>query len=108
MATYNYVQGDTGPQIQLTLTEQTSGDAIDLTGATVELHFRAAGSTTLLFTRALTSAAPTTGVAVLQWQAGDLDVAPGIYEGEVETVLASGVRETLYDKLRFKIRADFA
>jgi len=39
MATsFKYVQGDTGPQIRVTLTEEDTGNAVDLTGATVTLH----------------------------------------------------------------------
>ena len=45
MATsFKYVQGDTGPQIKLTLTQSDTGTPTDLTlRATVTLHFRAAG-----------------------------------------------------------------
>jgi len=32
----------------------------------------------------------------------------GAYEGEIEVVRSSGLRETLFDKLKFKIREDFA
>ena len=40
MATsFKYVQGDTGPQIKLTLTEDDTGALTDLTAATVTLHF---------------------------------------------------------------------
>jgi hypothetical protein len=108
--TFRYVQGDTGPQIKLTLTEEDTGDLVDLTNATVTLHFRAAGEDTLLFSRAffINPDTATNGEAVLQWEVGDLDVEAGAYEGEVEVVRASGLRETLYDRLKFKIREDFA
>ena len=32
----------------------------------------------------------------------------GVYEGEIEVVRSSGIRETLYDKLKFRLREDFA
>lgn len=104
------VQGDTSPQIRLTLTDESSGDPIDLTGATVTLHFRAVGSTTVLFSREALVNPETadTGVCVIEWQSGDLNVDFGDYEGEVEIVLADGRRETLFDLLKFKIREDFA
>jgi hypothetical protein len=105
--TYKYVQGDTGPQIQATITS-ADGTATDLTGGSVTLHFRAAGTTTVLFSRALALADATNGKAVLQWQTGDLNVDAGNYEGELETVLSSGLRETRYEILKFKIREDFA
>ena len=54
MATsFKYVQGDTGPQIKLTLTESDTGSPINLTSGTVTLHFRAAGEETVLFSRQL-------------------------------------------------------
>ena len=99
--TFKYVQADTGPQIRVSLTEEDSGDAVDLTGATVTLHFRAAGEDQVLFSRLLYVNPDTAenGVAVLQWEVGDLDVEAGAYEGEIEVVRASGLRETLYDKI---------
>ena len=105
--TYKYVQGDTGPQIQVTVTS-ADGVAANLTGGSVTLHFRAAGTTTVLFSRALAFLDATNGKAVLQWQTGDLDVEAGNYEGELEVVLSSGLRETRYELLKFKIREDFA
>ena len=108
--TFKYVQGDTGPQIKVTLTEEDSGDAVDLTGATVTLHFRAAGEDEVLFSREFFVNPNTaeTGIAVLQWQTNDLNQEAGAYEGEIEVVRNSGIRETLFDKLKFKIREDFA
>lgn len=108
--TFKYVQGDTGPQIKVNLTEEDSGNAVDLTGGTVTLHFRAAGEDQVLFSRQLyvNPDTATDGEAIVQWQTGDLDVDAGAYEGEIEVVRQSGLRETLYDKLKFKIREDFA
>jgi hypothetical protein len=57
------VQGDTGPQLRLTLTDEDTGTATDLTGATVTLHFRAAGSTTVIFSR--TASATSSGRLVI-------------------------------------------
>jgi len=111
MATsFNYVQGDTGPQIKVTLVDEDTNQATDLTGATATLHFRGAGESTVLFSRGLFIAADTadTGVAILQWQTNDLNQEAGTYEGELEVVRANGLRETLYETLRFRIREDFA
>ena len=42
------VQGDSGrPQIQATITDENTGNVVDITGATVVLKFRMLGSTTL-------------------------------------------------------------
>jgi hypothetical protein len=107
---FKYVQGDTGPQIRVTLTNDDDGAAVNLTDATVTLHFREAGAESVLFSRNffINPDTASTGVAVLQWAIGDLDVAAGTYEGEIEVVRDSGLRETLYDKLKFKVREDFA
>lgn len=108
--TFKYVQGDTGPQLRLTFTDEDTGTATDLTGATVTLHFRAAGEDTVLFSKNLyvNPATATSGVAVVNWATGELNQDAGAYEGEIEVVRASGVRETIYDKIKFKIREDFA
>jgi hypothetical protein len=111
MATsFKYVQGDTGPQIKLTLTESDTGSPINLTSGTVTLHFRAAGEETVLFSRQLfiDQNTASNGEAILQWQTNDLAQEVGSYEGQVEVVLSTGLRETLFDLLKFKIREDFA
>ena len=111
MATsFKYVQGDTGPQIKLTLTEDDTGNLTDLTNATVTLHFRAAGEETVLFSRSLfiNPDTATNGEAILQWGTNDLNQEAGAYECEIEVVRCSCLRETLYDLLKFKIREDFA
>jgi hypothetical protein len=107
MSTIKLVRDDTGPQLRLTLTDSLTGSAVDLTGATVTLHLRAVDTTTVLVSRNATITAPLTGVAVIVWQATDLNLAAGEYEGEVETLLASGLRETIFDLLQFTIREDF-
>lgn len=103
------VQGDTGPQIQLTLTDDTTGAVIDLSGATVTLHFRALGGDTALFSRPCYIQSAAEGKAVIIWEEGDLAVDAGEYEGEVEIYWsATNVRQTIYDLLKFKVRADVA
>ena len=81
-----------------------------MTSATVTLHFREAGAESVLFSREfwINPDTANNGVAVLQWATDDLQVDAGTYEGEIEVVRSSGVRETLFEKLKFKIRADFA
>jgi len=109
-SSFNYVQGDTGPQIKVTLVDDDTNSPTNLSGATVTLHFRAVGETTLLFSRQLYVASGTesTGIAILQWQTNDLNQQPGTYEGELEVVRAGGLRETIFETLRFRIREDFA
>tara|TARA_B100001093_G_C26192333_1_gene744434 strand:- start:223 stop:546 length:324 start_codon:yes stop_codon:yes gene_type:complete len=100
------VQGDTKPQVKLTITENSN--PIDITGATVNLHFRAVGSTTSLFSRSALITDGSAGICTVVWQSSDLDRDAGDYEGEVEVVFADTTRQTVFDLLKFKIREDFA
>ena len=110
IATFNYVQGDTGPQLKLTLTDEDTSTATDLTGATVKMHFKASGATTVLYSKTLyvNPGTPTLGIALVNWATGELDYAAGTYHGEIEITKASGQIETIYDIIKFKIREDFA
>ncbi len=105
------VQGDTGPQVRLTLIDDITGEPIDLTGATVTLHFRALGGDTAIFSRQIYVNPQTTveGKAIITWEQGDLDVPAGEYEGEIEIYWqTTEVRQTIYDLLKFKVRGDIA
>ena len=103
------VQGDTRPALVCTITDETTGLPINLTGATLAMRFRAIGSTTLQATvpGSVTGAAagqvafyPASAPAMLQG-------APGEYEGEIEITFADGQIQTVYDVLKFKVREDF-
>jgi hypothetical protein len=108
MATIRLVKDDTGPQIRLTFTDSLTGEPTDLSGGTVTLYMRAMNTTTVLVTRqAIIQAPATAGIAILAWQSGDLNLAAGDYEGEVEVLLSSGMRETQFDLLQFTVREDF-
>jgi hypothetical protein len=108
LGTYKYVQGDTGPQMRFTFTDEDTGLLTDLTGAVVTLRLRPTGGSTVL-TRELfiNSETATNGEAIVIWHEGDLDVTPGTYEAEIEVILGSGLRETLFDVVVLRIRADF-
>lgn len=103
------VQGDTGPQLKLTLTNDETGDPIDLTGASATMKFRAVGSTATLFTRTgfINSQTAIDGIVVFIWQTGDLDLEEGSYEAEVEIIFDGGMRQTVYKLLSFYLRSDF-
>ena len=110
MSTINLVQGDTGPQIKVTLTRSDTGNAQDVTGATIKLRFRKKRTTTVLatLTNASTSDEQSSGICLFNFASGDLDVDEGYYEGEVEVVFSSGTRETVYEIFDFYVREDFA
>lgn len=103
------VQGDTRPTLICTLTDDTTGLAINLTGATVRLKFRRVGSTTLTSTIIGSVTNPTGGVVAFFWssQPTSLDGPPGDYEGEIEITFSDGTIQTVYDPLKFKLREDF-
>lgn len=103
------VQGDTRPAIVCTITDDTTGLPIDITGAAVVLKFREVGATTLqaTVTGSVTNGPagqvvfyPASAPQMLQGNAGD-------YEGEVEITFSNGQIQTVYDPLRFKVREDF-
>jgi hypothetical protein len=103
------VQGDTRPNLVTTLTDSTNGSAINITGATVRLKFRAVGATTLKSTLTGTVADGANGLVVFDWSDDptSLDGDPGDYEGEIEITFADTTVQTVYDLLKFKLRQDF-
>jgi len=109
MSTINLVQGDTGPQIKATVTREDTGEAVDLTDATVRLKVRKRGANSLAFTLVNINVSDTLadGVAVFAFAEGDLDVEPGNYEGEIEVTLVDESVETIYETLAFFVREDF-
>jgi hypothetical protein len=101
------VQGDTRPYIRMTLRD-ADGTAINVTNATVRLKFRASGTDTTLFTvTALQPNGGGDGVVVFGFPVGALNVEPGPYEGEVEISFGNNEVQTVYDLLKFTVRAQF-
>lgn len=104
------VQGDTLPQIYLTLTNETTGDPINLSGASisVNLKFRAAGSTTTLSTIPCTKTDAVNGIVSFDFGNGELvGISSGMYEGEVTVTFGTEI-QTVYDLIRFRVREQFA
>jgi hypothetical protein len=103
------VQGDTKPALVCNITDEITGNAIALTGATVLLKFRAVGSAdlTATVTGSVTDGVngqvafyPASAPAMLLGEAGD-------YEGEIQITFSDGTIQTVYDLLKFKLREDF-
>lgn len=106
MSTIKLVQGDNRPYIRLTLTN-ADGTSVDVSSATVVVKFRAAGTTQVLSTFVCTKPnGGADGVVVFNFPGTSLDVPAGQYEGEVE-IDFGGEMQTIYDVLRFVVRADF-
>lgn len=124
------VQGDTRPQIKCVITDANTGNIVDISGSTVALKFRKSGTTQVLFTLPgylqagledangnVTQAAPGEAYAVagkggrvaFQFTTGQLNIAPGQYEGEIEVTFPApnaGV-QTVFAPLIFQVRAQF-
>jgi len=103
------VAGDELPSITLTLTDDSTGDAVDLSAGTtgITIAFHAAGDQTTLSTITCAKVSGgTTGIVSFNFTGGVLDVDAGLYEGEVEVSLG-GATHTVYDLLKFRVRAQF-
>lgn len=101
------VQGDTKPALVVTLTDETTGLPINVTGATPRLKFRKAGATTLTETLTGSVTDGAAGQIVFHWSDTALAGEAGDYEGEVEITFADNSVQTVYDVLKFKLREDF-
>jgi hypothetical protein len=102
------VQGDTKPLISLTLTDDATGDPFDLSAATttVSINFRAAGSTATPQVISCAKTDAVNGKVQFDFSGDILNVDPGLYEGEI-VVSLDGATHTVYDVLKFRVRADF-
>ena len=103
------VQGDTLPNVRLTLTDPVTGTAINLSAGTttVNVYFRKAGDETILATIVCTKVnGGSTGQIQFNFSAGVLSVDPGAYEGEVE-ISFDGQKQTVYELLKFNVRKQF-
>ncbi|MEB6663835.1 hypothetical protein MXL91_20435 [Achromobacter ruhlandii] len=121
------VQGDTAPQLQLSLTDQRTRRPLDLSapGTTARLLFREVGADTVKATMscfAITGYVdPETGDVdyrppydvpgrggrlAMDWSADALDTA-GEFEGEVEVTFPDGRIQTAFAILKFQVREQF-
>lgn len=91
-ADFTIAQGDTGPPLLCTLTDQTGAPA-NLTGATIKFHMadKADGTgNTITNASAVIFGTPTNGQVQYNWVA--LDTAtPGTFFGEFEVTYAGGM-----------------
>jgi len=103
------VKGNEKPVIAVTLTDDTTGNAIDLSAGTtvVTVKFRKANTTNVLSTIATTKlGGGTTGQFQFDFSGGVLDVDSGMYEGEVN-ISFNGAIQTVYDVINFRVRTGF-
>lgn len=121
------VQGDSRPQLILSITDQDTGVPINLSesGTTVVVKLREAGVTAIkaeMLCGLLMGKVQEDGITVdyaspwntpgaggrvyMDWEPGALSNA-GDYEGEIEITFSDGTVQTVYDLLKFKVREQF-
>ena len=119
--TINLVQGDTKPELNFTIRDSATAvsgktldendsstwEIINLTNYVIKLKFKALNSSTVLFTEPLAVISAAGGTCSMIWPADSLDITAGIYEGELELTDGSSKVQTVYDKLKFKVREQF-
>lgn len=103
------VQGDSRPSLVVTLTDEKSGIALNLTDTTPVLKFRAEGADVLIGIVPGTVVDPTNGVCVFHWSSvpGILDGEAGNYEGEIEIIYDDATNQTVYEQLYFYLREQY-
>lgn len=103
------VRNDTRPALVCTITDDTTGVAVNITGATVRLKFRVAGAESLTATViGSVTDGPAGQVTFFPASAPEmLEGEPGDYQGEIEITFSDGQIQTVFDLLRFKVREDF-
>lgn len=107
--TIRLVRGDSKPLIIITLTDDITGQPINLSSpnTSVVVRFRQAGTTNVLSTINTTKLmGGMSGRVQFDFSGGVLDVEPGAYEGEVQ-IDFNGEPQTVYDILRFRVRENF-
>lgn len=105
----NLVQGDTLPIISLILSDKDTGKPIDLSlpNTTVQMYFRAVGTTTILYTiHCSLYSDGSDGRVIFNFTTGQLSTLVGAFEGEVE-INFNGQIQTVFDIIKFNIRAQF-
>lgn len=86
--------------------DPTTWAPIDVTGATVRLRLRLQGSSTIHATLTCVLVDPDDGVVATDFPDGVLSAA-GTYEGEIEITFGDDSVQTVYELVRFKVRAEF-
>ena len=104
------VKDDNGTQVECIITRDNTSDPVDLTGAVARLKFRKKRTTEILFT--LTNLTEEgidleAGQAIFEFTTQNLNLAAGLYEGEVEVTFFNQNVETVYEIINFQVRDDF-
>jgi hypothetical protein len=102
------VQNDTRPALVCTITDETTGSVINVTGASAVLKFREVGNSTLQasVTGSITDG-PNGQITFYPASAPAMLQVSGDFEGEIQITFADSQVQTVYDVLKFKVRSDF-
>ena len=114
------VQGDTLPQLKITIRDQntaapgqtldqedqTTWAKVDLTGATVRMKVREVGSATIKDTLIGTLTDAVNGEVVFLFDSDTLDTS-GTFEAEIEYTATNGSIQTVYDLIKLQVREQF-
>lgn len=106
--TINLVSGDQRPSVVLTLTNSTDGTPVDLSGATtsVAVAVRPISGGSVVETLACSKVGDGSGGQVT-FRNIPATLAAGNYEGEIQVTFGSE-RQTVYEALKFRVRAKFS
>lgn len=118
--TINLVQGDTLPQLKITLRDQntaatgktldpddpTTWAPLNLAGATVRMKIREVGGADLKDTITGIVLVPADGIAAFIFNPNTLDTS-GVYEAEIEYQSQTGSIQTVYDLIKLQVREQF-
>lgn len=103
--TVDMVKNDTLPSIVFTIVNPTTGDPVDLTGATCRLRIRKKDVGTLKTTLVCAAVDLPEGQVSTNFPSGTFDEA-GIYEAEMEITFISGGVQTVFDMIKFNVREE--
>jgi hypothetical protein len=115
------VQGDTLPQLKVTVRDRNEAAAgkvldpedqstwalVNLTGSTVRLRIREVGGTSVKSTLIGNNTNPLIGEVVFLFDASTLDTA-GVFEGEIEYTSGTGGIQTVYELIKLQVREQFS
>lgn len=104
IATIDMVAGDNLPLVALSLTDQSSGAAIDVSSAVVILQFRVQGTSGGVVIPVTPIATGTDGRVSFSFPGTVSSVPAGIYEGQIVITFLGGAKQTVYDTIKFRIR----
>jgi len=118
--TINLVQGDTLPQVKITIRDQNTAAAgatldpddqntwakVNLTDSTVRMKVREVGADAIKDTLVGNLTDPLNGEVVFLFDADTLDTA-GVFEAEIEYTMSNGAIQTVYDLIKLQVRAQF-